>query len=141
MVHLLESNIGMGLDHQSSAYDIYRSSMGFFLAKDPEIFRKYAEVQSYCRYIEKQNPDVVFLTEVCGEDQKDDICDFLESKGYHLQFMRAFELHNMDAESHRFLYNIIAAKTPITTHNEFQSKVQHKISEKIYSFSRICDRL
>lgn len=81
------------------------------------------------------------FSEVCGEDQKDDICDSLESKGYHLQFMRAFELHNMDAESHRFLYNIIASKAPIVTHNEFQSKVQHKISEKIYSFSRIYDRL
>lgn len=141
MVHLLESNIGMGLDHQSSAYDIYRSSMGFFLAKNPEIFRKYAEVQSYCRYIEKQNPDVVFLTEVCGEDQKDEICSFLESRGYGIHCMKAFELHNMDAESHRFLYNIIASKTPIITHSEFQSKVQHTISEKIYSFSRIKDRL
>ncbi|OIP53028.1 hypothetical protein AUK10_03010 [Candidatus Gracilibacteria bacterium CG2_30_37_12] len=141
ITYLLEANIGMGLDHQNSPWEIARAAGAFFLIRDPEVFRKHSEVQSYCRYIEKQNPDVIFLTEVCGEDQKDDICDFLESKGYHLQFMRAFELHNMNAESHRFLYNIIASKTPIITHNEFQSKVQHKISEKIYSFSRIKNRL
>ncbi len=141
MVHLLESNIGMWLDHQWTPGTILRAAGAFFLTRDPEVFRKYAEVQSYCRYIEKQSPDIVFLTEVCWEDQKNDICNFLESKGYQLQFMRAFELHNMDAESHRFLYNIVAARAPIVTHNEFQSRVENKTAEKIYSFSRIYDRL
>ena len=118
-----------------------RNAGAFYLTKDPEIFRKHAEVQSYCEYIRRQSSDIVFLTEVCGEDQKNDICNFLESQGYQLQLMRAFELHNMDAESHRFLYNIIAARAPIVTHNEFQSKVENKTAERIYSFTRIMDRL
>lgn len=141
MVHLLEANIAMGLDHQWSVPGIITSAGAFFLTKNPEFFRKHAEVQSYCRYIEAQSPDIAFLTEVCWEDQKNDICNFLESKWYHIHFMRAFELYNMDSESHRFLYNIIAARSSILAHNEFQSRIQNDSAEKVYSFSRIYNEL
>ncbi len=139
-VELLESNIGMWLNHQWTPLEVARSAGAFFLARNPDFFRKNAEVKSYCDYIESQNSDIVFLTEVCGEEQRDDICNFLESQGYNVHYMRAFELWNMDAESHRYLYNIIAAKGDITVHNEFTSKVEQRSASSIYSFARITDR-
>ena len=37
----------------------------FFLARNPDFFRKNAEVESYIEYIIKESPDICYLTEVC----------------------------------------------------------------------------
>ena len=106
-------NIGMWLDHQTKFLRWTLSWWAFFLCRDPEYFGKNAEVQSYINYIRKENPDIVYLTEVCGHEQRDQIIQWLEEMGYYVHSIPWFELWSMHAESHKYLYHITASKKPM----------------------------
>ncbi len=113
-------NIGMWLDHQTEFLKWMRSWWAFFLCRDPEYFRKNAEVQSYIDYIRKENPDIVYLTEVCGHEQRDQIMQWLEEMGYYIHSIPWFELWSMQEESHKYLYHITASKKPMTHIADFK---------------------
>ena len=110
-VHLMQANIGMWLNHQDSLKQWLTSMWAYFLASNPDFFRKNAEVQSYIKYISKNNPDILYLTEVCWVDQMEEISNKLLSKGYRIHVTKWFELWNMDLESHRYLSHIMATRS------------------------------
>lgn len=110
-IHLLQANIGMWLNHQDSLKNSLKSMWSYFLANDPNFFRKHAEVQSYIKYIQKNNPDILYLTEVCWVEQMEEISSALIAMNYNEHIIKWFELWNMDHESHRFLYHIMATKS------------------------------
>ena len=110
-IHILQANIGMWLNHQDSLKQWLTSMWAYFLANDPNFFRKHTEVQSYIKYISKNSPDILYLTEVCWSDQMEEISNRLLTMGYRLHVIKWFELWNMDHESHRFLYHIMATKS------------------------------
>lgn len=107
----MQANIGMWLNHQDSLKQWLTSMWAYFLASNPDFFRKNAEVQSYIKYISKNNPDIVYLTEVCWIDQMELLSDYLIGMGYNIHVSKWFELWNMDHESHRYLYHIMATKS------------------------------
>lgn len=126
-IHLLQANIGMWLDHQTSLQRWLVSMWAFFLARDPEFFRKNAEVKTYIEYIKSESPDILYLSEVCGTEQRDFLCDCLEADGYAIHVEKWFELWSMEAESHRFLYHIMATR----------SQFQHRMTRFQYRQDRL----
>lgn len=93
----------------------------FFLARNPDFFRKNAEVESYIDYIKKENPDVCYLTEVCWIEQRDMLVSGLENCWYKTHTIEWFELWNMQEESHRYLYHIMASKIDFR-HNQTEQQ-------------------
>lgn len=93
----------------------------FFLARNPDFFRKNAEVESYIDYIKKENPDVCYLTEVCWIEQRDMLVSGLENYWYKTHTIEWFELWNMQEESHRYLYHIMASKIDFR-HNQTEQQ-------------------
>jgi hypothetical protein len=109
-MHLMQANIGMWLDHQKSLSHWFQAMGAFFLAKNPDFFRKNAEVSSYADYINKQDPDIVYLTEVCWMEQRDLLVSALEHYRYKTHVIEGFELWNMQEESHKYLYHIMGSR-------------------------------
>jgi len=118
--HILQMNIGMWLKHQKWLLRWFKSAWAFFLCSNPKYFRENAEVQSYIDYIRKENPDIVYLTEVCGHEQRDKIMKWLEGMGYYVHSIPWFELWSMHDESHKYLYHITASKKPMTHIGDFK---------------------
>lgn len=91
-IHILQANIWMGLDHQKSLKKWIQSMGAFFLARNPDFFRKNAEVESYIEYIIKESPDICYLTEVCWVEQRDMLVSSLERSWYRTHSIEGFEL-------------------------------------------------
>ena len=103
-------NIGMWLDFQKSLREVIDSAWAYFLASNPAKFRQAEIIERYISDIENQKPDILFLTEVCGVFQRDLIADKLETLGYKVDIVEAFELWNMPDQESAYLYNIIGTK-------------------------------
>ena len=123
----------MGLDHQNSIIQWLESAGSFFLAKNPDFFRKNAEVWSYIDYIVKENPDIIYITELCGVEQRDMLIEWLEKLHYTLHIEKWFELWNMQSESHRYLYHIMWSRYEYTHHETFTQYRNDRVSRYLKS--------
>lgn len=126
-MHIIQANIGMWLDHQRSLWKGFQSMGAYFLSAYPEFFRKNAEVQSYINYIKKENPDVVYLTEVCWVEQRDALLNALEQDWYATHVIEWFELWNMQEDSYKYLYHIMGSKIPFQHRQTIQQYTSNKV--------------
>lgn len=126
-MHILQANIWMWLDHQKSFGSWLQSMWAFFLARNPDFFRKNAEVESYLKYIDWENPDVVYLTEVCWIEQRDLLISGLNTLWYKTHTIEWFELWNMQVDSHRYLYHIMGSRIDFEHHQTVQQYTSNNV--------------
>lgn len=127
-IRIDQFNAAMFADHndKKNFWKVMKAWWAFFLCRDPEYFRKNTEVKTYLDYIKNENPDIAYVTEVCGKEQRDALIQWFTDMGYYVHSVPWFELWSMHEDSHKFLYHITASKFPFEQMGHFKQYTNDK---------------